>query len=178
MSHAIHPASLQLSIEQIDEVHARIQRAVQWACPRALRGHEDDLAQTTALRVFTQLSRGRVVNASYIKRAVHSVIIDEIRRRRGKPADPEDSNQLNWIADPKARPPDEHVQATELGQAIRRCLETLPASRRRAVTLHLLGHSLADKAQMLNLSSKSAENLVYRGLKALRSCLESAGLKP
>lgn len=47
-----------------------------------------------------------------------------------------------------------------------------------AVTLHLQGHSVPEVGALLAWTVKKAENLVYRGLADLRSCLSSKGLQP
>jgi RNA polymerase sigma-70 factor, ECF subfamily len=51
------------------------------------------------------------------------------------------------------------------------------APRRHAVTLNLQGHSVPDIGRLLGWTAKKAENLVYRGMADLRSCLSSKGIQ-
>jgi RNA polymerase sigma-70 factor (ECF subfamily) len=66
----------------------------------------------------------------------------------------------------------------ELGAAIRECLQGLIPSRRAAVVLHLQGHSLKEVGSLLGWTEKKAENLVYRALAGLRTCLVTKGIRP
>lgn len=66
----------------------------------------------------------------------------------------------------------------EVGLGIRDCLNTPNRPRRLALVLHLQGHTVPDAARVLGWPAKKTENLVYRGLSDLRSCLEGKGLKP
>jgi CHAT domain-containing protein len=50
--------------------------------------------------------------------------------------------------------------------------------RRRAVMLYLLGHTVPQAGELLGFGAKKAENLVYRGLADIRSCLEGKGVTP
>ncbi|MDP9121368.1 MAG: RNA polymerase sigma factor, partial [Acidobacteriota bacterium] len=82
--------------------------------------------------------------------------------------------------DPPASAPDPFAEAagSELRGAIVECLQHLVEYRRRAVVLHLLGHSVPDIGRRLAWDAKRAENLVFRGMRDLRRCLENKGLAP
>ena len=124
-------------------------------------------------------------STSYLYRVAHSVLVDEIRARRRKPEvaleiqDPEDSHlsPAETVAAPGANPED-RARSAEIGQATRDCLGRLVEDRRRAVVLHLAGHSVPDAAGLLGWAAKRTENLVYRGIADLRRCLEQKGLRP
>jgi len=66
---------------------------------------------------------------------------------------------------------------TELGRAIRGCLEGLVAPRRQAVSLWLLGYGHQEIAERLGWNRKRAENLVTRGRENLRECLAEKGYR-
>jgi DNA-directed RNA polymerase specialized sigma24 family protein len=55
-------------------------------------------------------------------------------------------------------------------------MQRLQDHRRQALTLHLLGYSGPEVAQMLECNGKRAENLTLRGLAQLRECLHGLGL--
>ena len=115
------------------------------------------------------------VSASYLKKVAYSAVIDEIRRRRRQPA-AVSSSEVDVEATPDERPattPD-----TALGNAMEKCMQRLEDDRRRALTLHLLGHAGAEVAQMLECNAKRAENLTLRGLAQLRDCLQASGVSP
>jgi RNA polymerase sigma-70 factor (ECF subfamily) len=80
---------------------------------------------------------------------------------------------------PSVRPdPESAASALEVDRGIRACLGALAAPRRRAVTLHLLGYSLAETAEALGGTLKRSEHLIYRGLDDMRRCLVRKGIEP
>src|SRR4029453_8034234 len=106
----------------------------------------------------------------YLYRTAYTVVIDEIRRRKRLQEVPIDNGPP--LHSGQAGPA-RHVIGREVRDAIRRCLAGLAASRRRAVVLHLLGHTLAEIAALLECQPKQAENLASRGRADLRACLEA-----
>ncbi len=173
------PAELTLDASRIDEIRARVRRGVAWAAPRALAGDVEDLEQDVMIRVFRRLARGGSVNARYIQQTIHSVIVDEIRRRRVRQAEllAESENAVDPVA-PASLSPEARARDGQVTAAIRGCVEALPEPRRSAVQLHLLGHTVPEVAELLRVGRKSAENLVYRAMKALRGCLSARGFAP
>ena len=81
---------------------------------------------------------------------------------------------------PAASQPDPEREAASrsIGDAIRDCLLGMVDARRRAVTLHLVGHTVPEIARLLDQRSKQADNLVYRGMADLRRCLSGKGVTP
>jgi RNA polymerase sigma-70 factor (ECF subfamily) len=118
------------------------------------------------------------VGPSYIKRVAYTAVVDEIRRLRARP-DISMADSLETVAaahdeaDPEIR-----CRGRESGEAIHSCLDRLITSRRAAVTLFLLGHTVAEISGILGWSRRKVENLVYRGLADLRSCLAEKGIEP
>ncbi len=113
----------------------------------------------------------------YLMKAAHGVTVDEIRRRRRRR---EQTGMEDEMTDNEATEPDPERRsiARSLGREIRRCLEEIVASRRMAVTLHLLGCPVPEVSRRLRCSVKSADNRIYRGMKNLRDCLATKGLMP
>lgn len=158
-------------------------RAVGRLCPTWMAGTRDDLVQTALLRVMHIVNRqppadegNRVVSPSYLYKVAYSVLVDELRRvrRRG-----ETDLQEDAMAVPTENGDPERITASrQIGRGIRACLRAMKNERRLAVTLHLQGHSVSEAARVLDWTFKRTENLVYRGLSDLRTCLTAKGLRP
>jgi len=164
---------------EIERLRENIARAVRRACPRWLADRADDVAQTALLRVMDVLERRegeRELSPFYLKKAAYSAVVDEIRRLRRRREVPLDQDPELPLRAPDVDP-ERWTAGRELGKAIRGCLGELLAARRRAVTLHLLGHSVPEAAELLGGPFKQTENLVYRGMADLRRCLEAQGVR-
>lgn len=74
--------------------------------------------------------------------------------------------------------PEKAAGGSQIAQAVRDCLRKLVQDRRLAVTLFLQGHSVPESARLLGWDDKRTENLIYRGLAALRLCLSTKGFEP
>ena len=159
-----------------EELRRALLRATRKVCPGWLAGQAEDLAQIAATRVFDRLqATGGAAEFSpgYLYRTAYTVVIDEIRRRKRLQEVPID----NGPPLPSGQAgPDRHVIGREVRDAIRRCLAGLEVSRRRAVVLHLLGHTSAEIAALLECQPKQAENLAFRGRGDLRACREAQGV--
>jgi RNA polymerase sigma-70 factor (ECF subfamily) len=162
----------------VEKLRADVLRAVRKVCPGWLAEQAEDLAQVATVRVLDRhRATGGTVgfSAGYLYRTAYSVVIDEIRRRRRLrevPIDPD--------LPVESRGDDPHRQAArrEVREAVSACLAGMAASRRRAVVLHLLGHTADEIGAILAWRRKQVENFVYRGLSDLRACLKAKGLQP
>jgi RNA polymerase sigma-70 factor (ECF subfamily) len=166
-----------------ERLRARLARAVARTCPASLADRRDDLVQNALLRVVAlqQRSAGeRTFSASYLYRAAHSALVDELRRvRRRREVPLEDQSAAGPATGTAPGPDPEHAtHGRQIGRGLLACLQELPEQRRLAVTLHLQGHSVPEAARLLDWGTKRTENLVYRGLAALRACLAAKGLTP
>jgi RNA polymerase sigma-70 factor (ECF subfamily) len=156
-------------------------RAVRRICPSWLASRSEDVVQAALIRVSTLVEKGadpRPLSFSYLRKAAYSALVDEIRglRRRQEVPLPEDSDAfVLHAADPS---PERTTASREIGEGIIECLRRLVQSRRLAVTLFLQGHTVPEAAKILGWSGKATENLVFRGLSDLRSCLASKGIAP
>ncbi len=167
--------------EECVRVRQRLSSAVARICPSWLAGHAEDIVQTALMRVLPILAQRASVDplpSSYLWKAAYSATIDEIRRRRHEFGLALDAGTAEDIPDRREADPERKRWGREIGSAIRQCLARMVRQRRLAVTLHLLGHSLAEASHLLGWDVKRVDNLVYRGLADLRGCLSSKGLVP
>lgn len=162
------------------ELREILGRAVRRLCPSSLASQRDDLVQDACLRIL-KLRRGSEesapLQASYLWRVAHSVVMDEIRRRRRRPESPLESPGLSRDGSPAADPEGSR-SAAELGSAIQEGLGRLRPARRWAVLLYLQGFSLRDSARILGWTSKRVDNQRYQGLAELRKDLRGRGWSP
>jgi RNA polymerase sigma-70 factor (ECF subfamily) len=155
--------------------------AVRSICPAWLQAQADDLAQEAVLKLWRMglLGEGKGgVSTSYLWRVAHSVLVDEIRRRRRRHevSMETEAGVLERATDQPE--PERQASGVEAGRAILDCLRRLQAAQRRASLLHLLEHSVPEIARLLSWPPKKAENAVYRGLAGLRRCLAEKGWEP
>lgn len=166
------------------ELLDRIRAAVRRTCPAWMRDQAEDIAQAVALGLVRrgQLDGSgegnRPVASTYLTKAAHGLLVDEIRRRHRRPETPLEARPEGDDMTAGAPGPEAGVRSREIARGIRDCLATLVAPRRRAATLHLLGCSVPETARRCGWNPKRAENLVYRGLADLRRCLRGKGLTP
>ena len=161
-------------------------RAVRRQCPSWLADHAQDIAQA-ALAKLMAAERGREgerpLTSFYLHRVAHSVLVDEIRRRKRRPEVPlevvtEAGEEVRSVEPAASSDPESDASFQELGAAVRDCLAAAKRERRLAVTLYLQGHTVPETARILGWDAKRAENLVYRGLADLRQCLLGKGHRP
>lgn len=163
-----------------EEVHRQVSRAVERLCPSWLSADRDDIIQNTLLRLHQSAasSEGKAgLAASYVWKTVYTVMIDEIRRRGRRPEVSLDATDSALTLIKPGPSPEAVTSGRELGATIRECLRGLVPSRRAAVVLHLQGHSVPEIATLMGWNEKKAENLVYRAIAGLRSCLEAKGVR-
>lgn len=156
-------------------------RAVRKVCPPWMNDRRDDLIQAAMMKVMAieQRSEGnRELTSSYLYRVAHSALVDEIRRLRRRREVDLDETAAQVESRTSGDDPERSAASREIGHGIQDCLTTMLQDRRLAVTLHLQGHSVPEAASILDWTAKRTENLVYRGLADLRTCLEGKGLRP
>ena len=145
-------------------------RAVGKHCPPELASFREDLVQVALLKLAERREVGEgnpAPEASYAWKVAFTVVIDELRKRRRGQA----------YALEVASQPGVHASSPEVGLAIDDCLERLLDDRRVAVTLYLQGFRMLESATAMGWTEKRVENLLYRGLKELRLCLEQKGVR-
>lgn len=161
-------------------VRSQLSRAVARVCPGWLADRRDDIIQAALIRVANVTVRegNASLAASYLWKAAYSATVDEIRRvrRQRERALDDEAGDVLHAADHAG--PERRVESRQAGAAIRACLAGLMADRRRAVALHLQGHTIPECGRLLGWDAKRAENLAYRGMQDLRACLERKGITP
>lgn len=168
--------------EEYAELREEIVRAVRSICPRWLADRAEDLVQAALLRIFELRQRSeqrQELSTFYLKRVAYSALVDEIRRlerRRETSIENEDGEPLPLAA--TTPDPEKARTGREIGQGIRDCLAALLRPRQLAVTLYLQDVSVVEAARLLGWDLKQTQNLVYRGLGDLRSCLKQKGFHP
>ncbi|MEM8930787.1 MAG: sigma-70 family RNA polymerase sigma factor [Acidobacteriota bacterium] len=154
-----------------------VENAVAAVCPGWLIDRRDDLVQAAMLGLMKAHERRPMdFSPPYLKRVAFHALVDEIRRQRRRREVP-----LEGVEQPpRARRanPEDHATGRQIGAAIRECLDRLIPSRRRAMQLLLLGHSMPEIAERLGSDVKRIQNLVFRGRAELRTCLSAKGVEP
>lgn len=162
------------------ELRERLERAVRHVAPHWMADHLDDLVQMAVMKLMRsgKASDDVELNNAFLHRVAHSVIVDELRRRKRRNETGIDPTLPEPVEPHVRADPEAMAGGQEIGAVIVEGLATLAVDRRRAVTLYLQGHSVPDAARMLDIPPKKAENLVYRGLHDLRAYLRERGLEP
>ncbi len=165
------------------EIRQKLTESVARVCPRWSADQREEIVQAALVRLAERLARdpgeeNPGFGASYLWRVAFTSTIDEVRRRQRRQEVPLDQTSAAAIADATTVSPEQQALGRQLGAGILACLSGLARSRRLALALHLQGHSVPEAARLLGWPVKKTENLVYRGLSDLRSCLEGKGLKP
>jgi len=165
---------------EAEELRAILVRAVRRICPSWLAGQQQDLVQNACLRMVNKYAQDKesvTLGASYLWKVAHSVVMDEIRRRKRHPeAELEATTQQEPAAVHFS--PESGQARTEMNVAITAGLQRLKEGRRWAVLLYLYGFSLDDSARMLGWNTKRVDNQRYQGLRELRAYLKERGLEP
>lgn len=162
-------------------LRAQLTAAVGRICPAWMAEQREDLVQVSLVKVMEIEKRreGETLwTPFYLSRVAHSALVDEIRRRRRRPEEPLEEEAADKVPSLEGADPERETLGLELGRGLRACLAAMVEARRRACTLHLLGHGTLEVARFLSWDSKKAENAIYRGLADLRLCLEKKGFAP
>lgn len=165
----------------VEEVRQHLVAAMRRVCPPSIADEAEDLVQRSMIKLMKSQKKTEGdpgFSASYLWRVAYTAVIDEIRRRDRRREVPLIEDTAAAI--PASSQPDPEREATSrsIGDAIRDCLLGMVDTRRRAVTLHLVGHTVPEIARLLDQRSKQADNLVYRGMADLRRCLSGKGVTP
>jgi RNA polymerase sigma-70 factor (ECF subfamily) len=164
----------------LDQYGRALRDAVARVCRGPLGLQHDEIEQEARIRLWRVLSRETsIVDVrAYLHRIVATAAIDamrQVRSRREIPIDPpatEPDAPASW-REPEARggSPEAIASGRETVREVQRALASLPANRRRAVSLHLQGFTSEEIAQLMQWSEPKTRNLVYRGLADLREQL-------
>lgn len=168
------------SEREFAELRDRLVSTVRRICPAWMADRREDLVQVALLKVMAiarKSEKSRQFSSSYLWRAAHSALIDEIRRlRRRKEVGLEEATDAGVALVTDQPGPEGDVVGREAGREVWDCLQGLVRPRRLAVTLHLEGYAAAQAAPLLGWNTKKVYNLVHRGMQDLRECLRAKGL--
>jgi RNA polymerase sigma factor (sigma-70 family) len=134
----------------------------------------EDVVQEAWLRLSAVPDREIVEPASYLRRIVRNLALDEHRRRARReqmiPRDPvEDPTQVTA----NSAGADQMLIAAQELALVTAELARMPIRMRRAVELHRVsGATLREIADELGVSITSAHTLVTQGVERCRRCLE------
>ncbi len=162
---------------RVAEVQAELEGAVARICPAWLMGQRDDLVQAAMMKLMAAMG-DREVGGGYLRKVAYCALVDEIRRVRARREVAIGDVEEGAIPAARSASPEEVAAQRQLGAGIRDCLQGLVETRRRAVTLHLIGYTVPEVGRLLGWEEKRVENLVYRGMADLRECLRRKELAP
>ncbi|HWB41665.1 MAG TPA: sigma-70 family RNA polymerase sigma factor [Gemmatimonadales bacterium] len=144
----------------------------------------DELVQEVRIRLWRAhgelASAGEhiaTISASYLHRTALSAAIDMLRRRRARGGDRTMSLEDERDTLPERHGPEQELEQSELAAQVERAIESIHATRRPVVRMHLLGHSREEIAQLLGWSEAKTRNLLYRGLAEVREHLTAQGVR-
>ncbi len=133
----------------------------------------EDLAQETFLRAYRSLSsydaqRGASFS-TWLFTIAKNLSFNELEKNRHK------KKHLDAVSTEMAvvvQRPDENAQMTEQKMKLREAVKQLPKDFRSAVILSYLdGHSIAEIAQIENVSEGTVKSRIFRGKQILRNLL-------
>lgn len=138
---------------------------------RSLGSHADaeDLALKTFEKVYRAASRYRPEArfASWLFAIARNELRHELRRRRRKPLDPVEPEQLEWAAGSGSIDPDQHTR--ELEEELLQALQTLPEKQRSVLLLTAADELSPDEiAETLGISVNNLYVILHRARKSLR----------
>jgi RNA polymerase sigma factor (sigma-70 family) len=156
----------------INKLSTTIQASVQKIHPQKLGIEPDDLIQEIRIKLWKIFKSEKKISnhSSYIKKAINSIIIDQIRdsRRHERTLEIEKQQILQDYSYSRKQ----LEIKNDIGQAVNSLME----SRRRVVKLFFLGLSLGEISAMLDRSESGTRNLLYRGLKDLKDIMKAKGV--
>lgn len=161
-----------------ERIHRVLSACVYKVCPRDLLPVADDIAQSASTKLLARVrAEGLEVDygPGYLWKVANHAVIDEIRRRQRRIEEP--SEEADQAPSPGGDTAAGEHRARIL-RGVRDCLAEAKPDRRAALGLYLQGMKLQEVARSLRCGAKRADNLVHRGLAALRACLEKKGLRP
>lgn len=134
----------------------------------------EDVAQESLLRLWNHADRWRPGGAGiapWLKKVAVNQCLDRLRRKRFASNDqvPEREDDT-----PSA---DRQIEAVEIAQAVKDCIEKLPDRQRAAVILtYYEEQPNQGAAETLEMRLKAFESLLFRARASLKACVERKGV--
>ncbi len=133
----------------------------------------EDIAQEIKIKIWGILKSEKEIGnyPSYIKKIVHSSVIDVLRKRKRDEGIYSQVKQ-NKISETKKDYAAELQNEEYYKEIIAAAVDSLIESRRRAVKLFLLGMTIEEISTFYSWSQHRTRNLLYRGLADLKKMLK------
>jgi len=137
----------------------------------------DDIVQEVRIKIWRLLASEKniVSYASYIKKIVDTVVIDQLRLLR-KDEQLYRMEKQKQVAEQLNRFRPEILRNIRLREAIGKAVESLIESRRNVVKLYLFDMSIEEISRFYGWSLHKTRNLLYRGLADLKRSLKMADI--
>lgn len=133
----------------------------------------DDMLQEIRMRIWKLVNNEKNLSspASYLRKMVDSVVIDQIRRIR-KEEELFLSEKQRLVSELESDPPVYDCSSCSMREEVLKAVDQLMDSRKMVVKLYLLNMNLKEIASYLNFSEDKTRNLLYRGLADLKNILK------
>jgi RNA polymerase sigma-70 factor, ECF subfamily len=128
----------------------------------------EDVVQEAFLKIYKAAFRYRPTARfrTYLYAVVTRLCLDRSHKKR-----PEYTDELPDVPD-AGRGPETLLVTSELGEAVRRCLDALPTNQRIAISLrHYDAMTYEEIADVLRVSPKAVDSLLQRARTTLKECL-------
>lgn len=168
-----------ISARDHDAMRLATERHAQWVWRVAYRmlgdaTEAEDVAQEALLRLWNHADRWRAGGpgiAPWLKKVTVNQCLDRLRRKRfasdEEVPEREDDSPLA----------DRQIEAVEVGQAVKDCIEALPDRQRAAVILtYYEEQPNQGAAESLEMQLKAFESLLFRARASLKGCVERKGV--
>jgi RNA polymerase sigma-70 factor (ECF subfamily) len=170
----------------VEEFGVLLRRAIVRFCPRDKGLQFDDIEQEARMRLWRALQDEREVTnyASYLYRIAATATIDAMRRIQARHEEQldmlieqrTDDGEVTFAPAPVRDSPEHVAESREAVDKVMSAVAKLPDAQRRAVGMYLQGMTSQDVADLMGWTEPKSRNLIYRGLKELRSSLRKEGI--
>jgi len=170
----------------VEEFGVLLRRAIVRFCPRDKGLQFDDIEQEARMRLWRALQDEREVTnyASYLYRIAATATIDAMRRVQARHEEQleilveqrTDEGEMMLLPAPVKDSPERLAESREAVDRVMSAVAKLPDAQRRAVGMYLQGMTSQDVADLMGWTEPKSRNLIYRGLKELRSSLRKEGI--
>jgi RNA polymerase sigma-70 factor (ECF subfamily) len=139
----------------------------------------EDIVQDTLARAYYALSEMETVPElrPWLFQIAHNRALDHLRRYDRRMSEPLDS-VLETALSNASDPEDLIAQEQAKRAAISRFVELVPAQRSAVILKDVLGHSLAELAQLMAISESAAKAALHRGRERLLALAEASPEEP
>jgi RNA polymerase sigma-70 factor, ECF subfamily len=136
----------------------------------------EDVVMETYLKAWKALPgfNQRASLETWLYRIAHNCAVDVLRKRRPLPDGQREPVDVEALADPRARPPDEAAAASDLAREVRQALDTLSPEHRTALRLRYSdGLSYAEIAAATGVSIGTVMSRLFNGKRRLQQQLKA-----